>query len=392
MTKTGGWGSLVPIYLYGVASAASLSKAIPLQQHIAALPGAGGDSFALYMALMAVLPAVFGAAGGGLIDRIGARPALLFAALCGTVLNAAYALTDSIGAFLALRVVEGLIPLAAYAAAPALMIATAAPERRNAAMALWSTYTPVGTSLGLLIAAGFAAGSHWQRAYVVHGAIFAGLAVLAVLLPRTAAAGSRQRASVLALLTSREGVRPLRLALAFGLLILLGLGVSVVFPPWLSRQYGVGVSTASRILAAANLVMILGSTASGLLLSRRTRPTLLFAVLAVCGCIAGIGIFMPQPGLAAAIAALVAWSLCTGAAMAVLAAQLPHVVEPGYRAAAAGLLSQTGALLTFVTPSVWLSALSTGRWSALAVIVVAGWFATALLLPARGTGPAAAAH
>jgi hypothetical protein len=192
------------------------------------------------------------------------------------------------------------------------------------------------------------------------------------------------------LLTSHEGIRPLRLALAFGLLILLGLGVSVVFPSWLSQSYAVSAGSAARILAAANLVMIVGSTASGALLSRGVRPGVLFTMLAVCGSLAGVGIFMPQPGLAATVGALVAWSLCTGAAMAVMAAQLPHVAAPEHRAAAAGLLGQTGALLTFVTPPVWLFALATGRWNAPALIVVAGWFAGALLLPARGAARAAA--
>ena len=32
--KQGGWASLTLIYLYGVVSAASLTKAIPLQAHI----------------------------------------------------------------------------------------------------------------------------------------------------------------------------------------------------------------------------------------------------------------------------------------------------------------------------------------------------------------------
>ncbi|HTY51399.1 MAG TPA: MFS transporter, partial [Steroidobacteraceae bacterium] len=245
-------------------------------------------------------------------------------------------------------------------------------------------------SLGLVIAAGSASGAHWRHAYLLHGAIFAALAAAALLLPRSAAAGPRR--APLALLAGRAGLPPLRLALAVGLLILLGLGVSVVFPSWLSRHQGASVGNASRILAAANLVMIVGGTLSGLLLARGVRPATLFTALAVCGCIAGIGIFMPQPGLAAIVAALVGWSLCTGAAMAVLAARLPHVAAPEHRAAVAGLLSQSGALLTFVTPSVWLFAAGTGRWSAPASIVVVGWFAAALLLPARGQAPAAAAR
>ena len=54
------WRSLLLIYLYGVASAASLSKVIPLQDEIAHLPGANAGSFALFVSLLALLPAIFG--------------------------------------------------------------------------------------------------------------------------------------------------------------------------------------------------------------------------------------------------------------------------------------------------------------------------------------------
>jgi MFS family permease len=271
------------------------------------------------------------------------------------------------------------------------MIAIAAPARRSAAMALWSTYTPVGTSLGLLISATFAAGSRWRNAYLLHGALFLALALVALALPKPPAMPApTQRRSPLALLLSREGIAPLRLALAFGFLILLGLGVSVVFPRYASHLRALSISTAARVLAAANLAMIIGSATSGALLSRGVRAGPLFAALALGGSIAGTCIFAPQPSLALTIAALGAWSACTGAAMAVLAAQLPQVAAPEHRAAAAGLLSQSGALLTFVTPLIWLSALALDLWWALALIVMAGWLGGALLLPRARPAPAPA--
>ena len=73
--KQGGWASLTLIYLYGVVSAASLTKAIPLQAHITHLPGATVGLFGLFVSLMAVLPAIFGTLSGAVIDRMGARPA-----------------------------------------------------------------------------------------------------------------------------------------------------------------------------------------------------------------------------------------------------------------------------------------------------------------------------
>ena len=388
--KHGGWPSLTLIYLYGVVSAASLAKAIPLQAHISSLPGASPALFGLFISLMAILPAIFGTLSGAVIDRLGARPALILAALIGAAVNGLYLLAGSFAPFQIIRVVEGCIPLLVYAAAPALMIAISAPERRSAAMALWSSYTPVGTSLGLLISAAFAGTEHWRYAYLVHGAIFALLAIVGLALPEAPAspgtAGPRR--SILALLKSPEGVGPLRLASAFGVLILLGLGVSVVMPPFLSRHYGISLSAASSIMAVANVVMILGSTLSGVFLTRGVRAATLFAALAVSGSIAGFGVFAPWTHLGLTLAALVIWLTCTGAAMAVLASLLPKVAGPEHRAATAGLLSQTGALTTFVTSPLWLAVLGLNQWLALFMIILAGWGISMVLLPVQARSAA----
>jgi MFS family permease len=384
--KQGGWASLTLIYLYGVVSAASLTKAIPLQAHIASLPGSSPALFGLFISLMAILPAIFGTLSGAVIDRLGARPALMLAALIGALVNGLYLVTHAFVPFQVIRVLEGSIPLLTYAAAPALMIATSAPERRSAAMALWSSYTPVGTSLGLLISAAFAAGEHWRFAYLTHGAIFVVLAISGLLLPKAAGGGAvpnRTRRSILGLLKSREGIAPLRLATSFGILILLGLGVSVVMPPYLSHHYGITLSAASGLMAIANIVMILGSTLSGIFLTRGARPASLFVGLAVAGSIAGFGVFAPWARIGWTLSALVLWLICTGAAMAVLASLLPKVAGPEHRASTAGLLSQTGALTTFITSPLWLAVLALDQWLALFMIILAGWGISTLLLPAQ---------
>lgn len=387
----GGWASLTLIYLYGVVSAASLTKAIPLQVQISGLPGASPALFGLFISLMAVLPALFGTLSGAVIDRLGARPALILAALIGALVNGLYLAAPAFAAFQGLRVIEGAVPLLTYAAAPALMIAASAPQRRSAAMALWSSYTPVGTSLGLLISAAFATGSHWRFAYLTHGAIFLTLAILGLALPNVAAAGAAPgaaRRSILALLKSPEGIAPLRLASAFGILILLGLGVSVVMPPYLSRHYGITISAASGIMAITNVVMILGSTLSGVVLTRGVRPATVFITLAVVGSAAGLGVFAPWTRLSFTLTALLLWLICTGAAMAVLASLLPRVAGPEHRASTAGLLSQTGALTTFVTSPLWLAALALNQWLALFMIILTGWGLSTLLLPVQARSAA----
>jgi MFS family permease len=386
----GSWPRLILIYLYGVVSAASLTKAIPLEGRITQLPGATVALFGLFLSLMAVLPAIFGTLSGAVIDRLGARPALILAALIGALVNGLYLMADSILPFQVLRVIEGAIPLLVYAAAPALMIAISAPERRSAAMSLWSSYQPVGTSLGLLISAAFASGAHWRYAYLVQGAIFVVLALFGLALPKRAPAAAPKAAprSILALLKSQEGIAPLRLAISFGVLILLGLGVSVVMPTYLSQHYAISIGAASSIMAATNVLMILGATISGVALTRGVLPATLFIGLAVAGSIAGLGVFTPWTHMGLTLAALLIWLVCTGAAMAVLASLLPKVAGPEHRASTAGLLSQTGALTTFVTSPLWLSVLALNQWLALFAIILVGWVISAVLLPVQARLPA----
>jgi predicted MFS family arabinose efflux permease len=240
------------------------------------------------------------------------------------------------------------------------------------------------------MSASFAPTELWRNAFALHGALFAVLVLVGWLLPKPAvegppAASAARRPSPFALLHTREGFRPVRLALTFGVLILLGLGVSVVFPTYLSRLDRMSVSSASQILAAVNVTMILGGTISGVLLTRGARVASLFSTLAVLGSIAGIGVFAPWAHIAATVAALTMWSLCTGAALAVVASLLPRVVSAEHRASAAGLLSQIGAITTFITPAIWLPTLGLNEWWALVAIIFVGWAVTAVLLPSRSS-------
>ena len=113
------------------------------------------------------------------------------------------------------------------------------------------------------------------------------------------------------------------------------------------------------------------------------RAATLFAALAVSGSIAGFGVFAPWTHLGLTLSALVIWLVCTGAAMAVLASLLPQVAGPEHRASTAGLLSQTGALTTFVTSPLWLAVLELHQWLALFMIILAGWGISMVLLPAQ---------
>lgn len=379
--KSGSWPSIVAIYLYGVLGSASLSKVIPLQQDLTTHLGASPAQFALLISLLTIAPAALATVGGSLIDRVGAHRALVAAALLGATLNLAYLFAPSLFAFQVLRVLEGGVIVGAYSAAPGLIMATTAPERRSSAMAFWSTYTPVGVSLGLALSSLFAGTEFWRGGYLVHGSLWLAMAVAGTWLPRPPRA-AHPNATRPSLLAAYAQPGPLRVAATFAALVVMGFGVNTVFPAWYSQSHGITLAEASRLLAVANLVMILGSFTLLFLLARGVAPFRLFLVLAAVSTTVLALLFAEGQHEGVLIASLVIWQIANGGAIAVATASLPRVIaSPSQGAAAAGLLSQLAALATFLTPPLWLWALGTHRSTTFVVIVACAWLVALTLLP-----------
>lgn len=384
----GSWVSIGLIYCYGVLTTASLSKIIPLLGDIATHLGATPGQFAVLISLMTILPAALASVAGSLVDRVGAHRALQIVAVIGVIVNAAYLLTDSLQAFMAVRVAEGLIAVGAYSAAPGLIMATASQERRRRAMAVWSTYTPVGISLGLALSGSFAGTANWRGGYWVHLGLFAVLVATMWMLPR-APLLARGRMQFKGLFSAWTQPGPLRLSLSFALLIVVGFGMSTVYPEWYARQQGVAVGQASNILAGANLVMIPGGFIAGALLARGWRDGHLLTVLVLATVLTSLPLYMPGLSDPARQATLLVWMLLQGALIAVVTSALPRVVaDPRQGAAAAGLLSQLAALVTFATPLIWQPLLQTAlvepaAWTGFIIVVVIAAAAAWAVFPRR---------
>lgn len=380
----GSWVSIGYIYLYGVLVSASLSKVIPLLGDLGLHLGATPAQAALVISLLAVLPAIMASMAGSIVDRLGAHRALQWVAFIGVALNGAYLLSDSLQGFMLIRVGEGLLAVGAYSAAPALIMSTTAPQRRTRAMAVWSTYTPVGISLGLVLGGLFAGQAHWRGGYLVHLILFAALAASCWLLPRAPAIDPLQARRPVGLFSAWTQPGPLRLALTFAALVLIGLGMSSVYPQWYAGQHGVPVGRASTVLAFTNMVMIAGGFIAGVLLARGWRDGRLFTGLCLATIVLALPLFTPGLGNAARLSTMVVWMLVQGAMIAVVTAALPRVVaDPRQGAAAAGLLSQLAAMVTFVTPLVWQPLLQREVWPGFVAVCAAAAIAALLLFPRR---------
>ncbi len=391
-SRAGGWGSIWLIYLYSVLAAASISKLVPIAPELEHHLGASPQGLGIAISLLSVSSIFAATIGGAIIDRVGARPAIIITSLIVVACNAMSFFAQTMAMLYVARLFEGLEFIGIITAAPALIMAITSGRRQVQAMALWSTYTPTGVSLGLLLAAPFAGTPLWRWTYVCHGILFAGAACLGGRLPdircapqqRTTASARSRLADLLCIY--REP-RPLRLAVATAFLMSIGLGTTTVVPLYFAQVHKISVATSSSALAFSMLAMILGGIGAGFLLARKVRASLLYLALTIGGMIAGFLVYTPWVNLPVAIAALLVWLLTTGGATAIMYALLPHVVrDPSRAAETSGLIAQVMAVTTFMTPAIYLTLLAKGNWVPLAGLVLAGWLASLMFLPAWSSG------
>lgn len=399
--QAGSWASIALIYFFGVLAPASLGKIIPMQGDLLLHAGATPQSFGLFVSMLMLPAALIGTIGGGFIDRIGQARTLAISAFLTAATNLGYYYAQGIGQYQLLRIVEGISLVGVFTAAPALIMATTQGARRTRAMSLWTTYTPVGFSLGLLLAVPFAGTLAWKQSFLLHAALFAVAGVLGLRLaqpqaPADVAQAVRGAGAArwLALVDTYRQVGPMRLALAFAGLVFSGFGTSAVFPAHFAQAHGVHIGTASSVLAVCNLAQVVGSFLTGALRVRRVTTPVLLGLYSVGAVLGSVGIFAPGLPMAASVPALCLWLLCVGGAMAVVLTTLPEVVRhPAQGAAAAGLLSQIAAIVTFITPPIWLPMQARGpaSWWVFCMLVLLSWVATWCLLPTRqgATAPVA---
>jgi hypothetical protein len=171
------------------------------------------------------------------------------------------------------------------------------------------------------------------------------------------------------------------------MLLVMGFGMTTIYPEWFARQHAMTVGVASNILSITTLVMIAGGFAAGASLARGWRDTKLLAGIVLVASAASLPLFVPGLDEGSRIAAMIVWMLAQGAGIAVVIGAMPRVVaDPMQGAGAAGLLSQFAALVTFATPLIWQPILQTGYWPGFVVVVVVVSACAWLLFPRNSAG------
>lgn len=376
MSSRGSWVAILVIYAAGVAAAAQLGKLSALLPPMRHDLGLDLTTAALLVSLLEIGGATLGLFAGVVIGRAGARRALLAGLLLMAIAAAGMAVTSAVAGMFLWRIAEAVAYLAVAVAAPTLTIAVATPAQRSSALALWSTFFPVGFATGSILAGLGVEVAPWRWVLLGSAALTALLLLPSWRLPTPPEAAPRRAA----------GARPARaplgawlMAVGFACYTTFEVGLLAVMPAYFTGQRGVSASTAGLITGAAAFASVLGGLAAAWWM-RQDRPLGGFTAVGVAvPALLLFAVFTPSEGSwlwPAAVATLL--NAISGAVPAVVFARLPDAVGPGGDMATAnGLLAQGGASGSLLGPPLLAAAASHWGWPAAAG---AGLVASALCL------------
>jgi MFS family permease len=387
------WRPILVIYASGVIAAAQLGKLSALLPSMQRDLGLDLTTAALLVSLLEIGGATLGLFAGVVIGRIGARRALLAGLLLLAVAAAGMSETSATAGLFLWRVVEAVAYLTVAVAAPTLTIAIATPAQRATALALWSTFFPVGFAIGSVLAGLGVEAAPWRSVLLGSALLTAVLLLPAWRLPTPPAAAPRRVANDVARPT-RAPLGAWLMAVGFACYTMFEVGMLAVMPAYFAGQRGVSASMAGLITGAAAFSSVLGGLAAAWWM-RRDLPLGGFTAFGVAApALLLFAVFTPSDGswLWPAVPAVIL-NAVSGAVPAVVFARLPDAVGPGGDMATAnGLLAQGGASGSLLGPPLLAAAASHLGWPAAAG---AGLVASALCLlllglAARGPNGAAA--
>lgn len=371
------WSTILLIYAFGLAGTSALGMMGPLVGDIARAFSVPEPAVGFAIAGQLLPLAFAGLAVGWLIDRFGPKPllgiGLLAMAGCG-LLNA------QTSEFTWLRVallLQGITLVTVLTAGQGLLMIGTQGRRQVQAMTLWSTVMPVGYALGLLLVSGFAGTESWRLGFTIHATVVLILAGGSLLLTAV-----RVPATVGGTLKILRNTRVLRLGFSLSLSALAGIGTNAVGALYLHQAHGVELDRSAQLMALASLSGILGSFATGMLLTRgwtARRTATLIVVVALLGAAV---FYTPSGHIALALSGAAFQQLAVGAFIALTYALLPRAIsDPSMAGTAAGLVGQITGIGASLSAPLFFATLGLAQWSYFLIIVGLAWMASLLTLP-----------
>jgi MFS family permease len=361
------WTSILFLWLLGVLAAAQLAKISVIAPVLRSRFGLTLTETGWLISLLEVGGGLFGFVAGLGLGRVGCRRALLSGLVLLAVSGLWEASASSAIPLFAARAMEGLAYLLVVIAAPTTIATIADAHARPRALALWSTFVPVGVAIGSAVTS--LALAPWGLRGVMLGWAMLVMAAIPIAIRLPIGHGIENRIAF--------PPAPAWLAtIAFGLYTLSICALTMLLPTYLVEQRGAAISTSGLIAALA---------------SGATLPAFGFALWAMRGGAPGrrTMILIATPALVGAgalgAAAFTGGTGLAGASMlAVLAIGVGGIVSPlmfarlpvlaGVRrgddpriASANGLLTQFGAGGALLGPPLAARLVEHAGWQALGI-------------------------
>jgi MFS family permease len=360
------------LMIAGFLGAAATGKLVPharwLTETYDISLGMAGFAISAVMLPGAILSAFLGV----VTDRLGARNVTIGGMVLAGVASLALGAVPGFAPLIALRLAEGIGYCLLAVGATVLVVEVSTQQRRTLALAVWSSFAPIGFALGQWAAAGV---QHSDRLAVIgqwHGALLIVAAILArlVLPGRSAVRQGGTRASLLDGFTHAPA---LMASLAFGCVTGVLLAGVAVTPLVLAALNGISVGEAAKLTALAALPGIAGRFAAGWLLGWRITPRAVLLSAGASGAIAIALALLAGLPLLPALALFMMFQILMGIIPGVLSAMIPHVAPgPDRIGTVSGLVNQMVTLGNLVGPPLVLSAYALGD-AAGAAAFLAGW-------------------
>jgi MFS family permease len=355
----------------GLVTAATIGKLVP---HIPWLATAFDTSLGLAGLLVSAVMvpgALIGWVLGVVVDRFGAKRVALAGLAVHAIASVSSPYAGSLGALVALRVVEGMGYTLLIVAATVLVVKVSAARHRAVALSVWSSFAPIGFALGQWAAAGVSGADRLAEIGRMHGVLLAAAAVLLGLLLPSEDARARPRAGRPARSTLLYPPA-LRAAGAFGCATGVLLASVALAPLVLAPAAGLSVAETARLTALAALPGIVGRFGSGWLLGRGLAPLVVFASASVAGTASILVCLLAPIQLGVALFLFASFQICIGALPGVLSAMLPHVAPtPAELGTVSGMSTQMINVGNLIGPPLVLSIFAAAGAGAASLVLVA---------------------
>ena len=275
------WVILVVVYLASIAAPLNQLKVPPIMPVLMDALHLDLTRAGLLMSTVAVVGVILALPAGILVQRYGSRLIGVIALGCIAAGSAMGALSNSYGALLGSRVVEGIGISLIGVVAPATIALWFPPARQGAPMGIWSTWFPVGSVLMYLLAPILVDAFGWQAVWWV-GAGFALIIMLVYgLLVRNPGSHPSTKSSENVSLDFRKALANRDiwlLGLAFTCFNLVMLAINTYYPTFLNEERGYPLGQAAFISSLGSLIIIGSAPLAGWISDRIGSRRLVFSL------------------------------------------------------------------------------------------------------------------